>query len=93
MANNASLALMHDTLIFALIKGVCDGPEAWSRQGEISFLCPVPGYDRHFRICEDYGIRMVPIRLNDDGPDMDQVEALVDKDSSIKGIWCIPKVQ
>ena len=90
VANNASLALMHDIVVFSLLKGTSDG-EPWSKQGEIAFLCPVPGYDRHFKICEDYGIRMIPVRLNDDGPDMDQVESLVAADTSIKGIWCVPK--
>jgi DNA-binding transcriptional MocR family regulator len=90
-ANNSSLALMHDTIVYALLKGTCDSDAPWSRQGEIAFLCPVPGYDRHFKICEDYGIRMIPVALNGDGPDMDQVEQLVAQDSSIKGMWCVPK--
>jgi len=91
LGNNASLALMHDHVAFALLKGTCDSSEPWSKQGEIAFLCPVPGYDRHFKICEDYGIRMIPVRLKEDGPDMDEVERLVASDSSIKGMWCIPK--
>ena len=91
LANNASLSLMHDILVFALLKGTCDSSEPWSKQGEIAFLCPVPGYDRHFKICEDYGIRMIPVRLLEDGPDMDEVERLVAEDASIKGIWCVPK--
>ena len=91
VANNSSLALMHDTVVYSLLKGACDSASPWSTQGEIAFLCPVPGYDRHFRICEDYGIRMIPVRLNDDGPDMDQVERLVASDASIKAIWCVPK--
>jgi DNA-binding transcriptional MocR family regulator len=90
-ANNSSLALMHDTVVYALLKGTCDSVTAWSQQGEISFLCPVPGYDRHFKICEDYGIRMIPVALKDDGPDMEQVERLVSQDASIKGMWCVPK--
>jgi DNA-binding transcriptional MocR family regulator len=90
-ANNSSLALMHDTIVYALLKGTCDSAEPWSQQGEIAFLCPVPGYDRHFKICQDYGIRMIPIALRDDGPDMDQVERLVADDASIKGMWCMPK--
>jgi DNA-binding transcriptional MocR family regulator len=91
VGNNASLALMHDVVAFALLKGTCDSSEPWSKQAEIAFLCPVPGYDRHFRICEDYGIRMIPIRLGEEGPDMDEVEKLLASDSSIKGMWCIPK--
>ena len=91
VANNSSLALMHDTIVYALLKGTCDSVTPWSKQGEISFLCPVPGYDRHFKICEDYGIRMIPVALKEDGPDMEQVERLVSEDASIKGIWCVPK--
>jgi DNA-binding transcriptional MocR family regulator len=91
VANNSSLALMHDTIVYALLKGTCDSATPWSQQGEISFLCPVPGYDRHFKICEDYGIRMIPVALKEDGPDMEQVERLVSEDASIKGIWCVPK--
>jgi DNA-binding transcriptional MocR family regulator len=91
VANNSSLALMHDTIVYAFLKGVCDSVIPWSKQGEIAFLCPVPGYDRHFRICEDYGIRMIPVALREDGPDMDEVERLVADDASIKGMWCIPK--
>jgi DNA-binding transcriptional MocR family regulator len=90
-ANNSSLALMHDTIVYALLKGTCDSVTPWSKQGEIAFLCPVPGYDRHFRICEDYGIRMIPVALREDGPDMDEVERLVAHDASIKGMWCVPK--
>jgi DNA-binding transcriptional MocR family regulator len=91
VANNSSLSLMHDSIVYSLLKGTCDSAAPWSKQGEIAFLCPVPGYDRHFRICEDYGIRMIPVALNDDGPDMDQVEHLVATDASIKAIWCVPK--
>jgi DNA-binding transcriptional MocR family regulator len=91
VANNSSLTLMHDTVVAALLKGTCDSVTPWSQQGEISFLCPVPGYDRHFGICQAYGIRMVPVALKEDGPDMDEVERLVAHDASIKGIWCVPK--
>jgi DNA-binding transcriptional MocR family regulator len=91
VANNSSLALMHDAIAFSLLKGTCDSSAPWSVQGPITFLCPVPGYDRHFRICQDYGIRMIPIALNDDGPDMDAVERLVAQDASIKAMWCMPK--
>jgi DNA-binding transcriptional MocR family regulator len=90
-ANNSSLALMHDTIVYALLKGTCDSITPWSKQGEIAFLCPVPGYDRHFRICEEYGIRMIPVPLREDGPDMEAVERLVAEDASIKGMWCVPK--
>jgi DNA-binding transcriptional MocR family regulator len=90
LGNNASLALMHDTIMFALLKGMCDSEKPWGRQ-EISFLCPVPGYDRHFAICEAHGIKMIPVPLLDDGPNMDAVEQLVANDASIKGMWCVPK--
>src|SRR5271166_3802722 len=91
VGNNSSLAMMHDTVVYSLLKGTCDGGSPWSKQGEISFLCPVPGYDRHFKICEDYGIRMIPVALREDGPDMEEVERLVAQDASIKGMWCVPK--
>lgn len=91
LGNNASLALMHDVIAFSLLKGTNDSTQPWSKDEEIAFLCPTPGYDRHFRICEDYGIRMIPVAINDDGPDMDQVEKLVAANASIKGMWCIPK--
>ena len=91
VANNSSLALMHDAVTFALLKGTCDNAKPWSREREVSFLCPVPGYDRHFRICEDYGIRMIPVALGDNGPDIDEVERLVESDASIKAMWCMPK--
>src|SRR5277367_1754325 len=93
-SNNSSLAMMHDTIVYALLKGTCDSTTPWSTQGstqgEISFLCPVPGYDRHFKICQDYGIRMIPVALREDGPDMNEVERLVAQDDSIKGMWCVP---
>lgn len=91
VANNSSLALMHDAVVYSLLKGTCDSATPWTKQGEIAFLCPVPGYDRHFRICEDYGIRMVPVRLSEDGPDMEEVERRVATDAAIKAIWCVPK--
>jgi len=91
VGNSSSLALMHDCVVYALLKGTGDGPAPWGKQGEIAFLCPVPGYDRHFTICKDYGIRMIPVRLGPDGPDMDEVERLVAADASIKGMWCVPK--
>src|SRR5208282_2400013 len=91
VANNSSLALMHDLVVYSLLKGTFDSATPWSKQGEISFLCPVPGYDRHFTICKDYGIRMIPVALREDGPDLDEVERLVAQDGSIKGMWCVPK--
>lgn len=87
--SSASLSLMHDVIVYALLNGV-PGGQPWVGQ-QVSFLCPVPGYDRHFSICEARGIKMINIALNDDGPDMDQVERLVAQDASIKGMWCVPK--
>jgi DNA-binding transcriptional MocR family regulator len=87
---NASLALMHDAIAYALLHGV-PGHKPWIAQSPIAFLCPVPGYDRHFAICEALGIRMINVPLSDDGPDMDAVEKLIAGDAGIKGIWCVPK--
>ncbi len=90
IGDNASLAMMHDTIVWALLKGVPGSEAPWSRQGEIAFLCPVPGYDRHFAILEEYGIRAIPVPLVGDGPDMAKVEELV-RDPAVKGMWCVPK--
>lgn len=91
IGNNSSLALMHDTVVYSFLKGTCDSNHPWKNEKEIAFLCPVPGYDRHFKICEDYGIRMIPVALNEDGPEMDQVERLVAEDPNIRAMWCVPK--
>ncbi|NLC53455.1 MAG: aminotransferase class I/II-fold pyridoxal phosphate-dependent enzyme [Firmicutes bacterium] len=87
---NSSLALMHDLIARALFFGV-DGQEAPWRLQPIKFLCPSPGYDRHFAISEFFNIEMITIPLREDGPDLDLVEKLVAEDETIKGIWCIPK--
>lgn len=89
VGGNSSLALMHDTIVQALLVGTTDGGP-W-RDGHVKFLCPSPGYDRHFSICERYGIDMVPIPMGPDGPDIDWVERLVHADRSIKGMWCVPR--
>jgi hypothetical protein len=91
VGGNSSLTLMYFSVLFAWQFGL-DGPDsAWRHEDTIKFLCPVPGYDRHFAICEEFGIEMVNVPMNDDGPDMDTVESLIRSDASIKGIWCVPK--
>jgi DNA-binding transcriptional MocR family regulator len=87
--DNASLALMHDTLVFALLLGTPDSAQAWSREERVTFICPVPGYDRHFALLEQYGIDMVNVEMLADGPDMAAVRELV-KDPTVKGIWIVP---
>ncbi len=91
IGDNASLALMHDAVAYSLLKGTCDSERPWSKESRIAFICPVPGYDRHFFICQEMGIEMIPVALHDDGPDMDEVEKLVAADPQIKGMWCVPK--
>ena len=91
VANNSSLALMHDALVYALLTGASDGAASWRDQHRpIRFLCPSPGYDRHFQICEQYGIEMIAVPLTGAGPDMDEVERLA-ADPAVKGMWCVPK--
>lgn len=91
VGENASLAIMHDTLVWALMFGVPGGTRPWQQEeGGIAFLCPVPGYDRHFGITEHYGVRMIPVPLTGAGPDMDAVRAAV-ADPAVKGMWCVPK--
>ncbi|MDN3638881.1 aminotransferase class I/II-fold pyridoxal phosphate-dependent enzyme [Simiduia curdlanivorans] len=88
---NSSLTLMFQCLLTAVEFGFTSAEGAWSKAGRMKFICPVPGYDRHFTLCEQLNIDMIPVAMNANGPDMDQVEALVQADSSIKGIWCVPK--
>lgn len=89
VAYNASLNLMYDTIQRAMQFGVLGG-EPWNKQGKLKWLCPVPGYDRHFAITELFGFEMINVPMDDNGPDMDMIEELV-KDPSVKGVWCVPK--
>jgi DNA-binding transcriptional MocR family regulator len=85
--DNSSLAVMHDCIVWSLLKGVPGGSEPWSKP---AFICPTPGYDRHFALCEEFGIRMLPVPMTGQGPDMDAVEELA-ADPSVKAMWCVPK--
>ena len=91
LGSNSSLSLMHDAIVFALLKGACDSPQPWIKESRIAFLCPVPGYDRHFAICQAFGIEMIPVPLTGHGPEMDIVEKLVAENAHIKGMWTVPK--
>jgi len=93
---NSSLMLMYQMINFAHMHGLQGRGTSWQaeaqqQQGQVKFLCPVPGYDRHFTMCEFFGIEMINIPFNEDGPDMDKIEALVAADPLVKGIWCVPK--
>jgi len=90
VGGNSSLALMYDYLIQCYAKGSSETSKPWIMQGEVKFLCPAPGYDRHFGIAEYLGIKMIPVKMTETGPDMDQVEALA-KDPLVKGMFCVPK--
>lgn len=90
VGGNASLQMMHDTIVRALLHGVPDSPTPWAR-GKAKFLCPSPGYDRHFAVCEHHGIEMIAVDMDEHGPDVEQVQKLAAADASIKGMWCVPK--
>ncbi len=88
--DNSSLSIMYDLVQFAKQFGI-DGHTPWNKLPKVKFICPAPGYDRHFAICQALGIEMITVPMLEDGPDMDLIEPMVKADASIKGIWCVPK--
>ena len=90
VGGSASLQLMYNLISTAFTHGLLNSPEPWSRRGKVRFLCPAPGYDRHFRITEFFGMELIPIAMTDEGPDIDAVLQWI-KDPSVLGIWCVPK--
>jgi DNA-binding transcriptional MocR family regulator len=88
--NNASLEMMHDIVVFSLLHGGVDSPRPWCDEPVVKFLCPSPGYDRHFAITESFGIEMIPVPMREDGPDVDLIEEIVAADPAVKGMWCVP---
>ncbi|NCB06417.1 MAG: aminotransferase class I/II-fold pyridoxal phosphate-dependent enzyme, partial [Clostridia bacterium] len=87
---NASLTMMYDNIMRLWVFGA-PGCTPWSKQEKVKFLCPMPGYDRHFAICQQLGIEMINIPMLEHGPDMDLVEKYVNEDATVKGIWCVPQ--
>jgi len=90
VGGNASLALMYDTLSKAYTHGLLRSEQPWSKLETVKFLCPAPGYDRHFKVSQTFGMELITVEMTENGPDMDAVEEYV-KDPAVKGIWCVPK--
>lgn len=91
VGGSSSLTLMFQVMLTAHQFGLKDALSAWKNEGEVKFICPVPGYDRHYTVCEQLGIKMINVPMTSTGPDMDAVESLLKNDKSIKGMWCVPK--
>ena len=91
IGGQSSLAMMYDAVIKAVVLGVYGGSQPWGKQEKMKFLCPVPGYDRHFRITEEFGMELISIPMYPEGPDMTLVRQYVEGDPAVKGIWCVPK--
>jgi DNA-binding transcriptional MocR family regulator len=90
IGGNSSLTMMHEVLVHLLLHGGVDSPRPWSHEERITFVCPVPGYDRHFTMLANYGIDMVTVDMLEDGPDVDAIERIVKDDPNVKGMWIVP---